>query len=370
MTKPSDPSAFPRVSDEALDDLQQRLERFRQVPVVSGSAFDGSELGVGPDLIARLVERWRGGFDWRAQEERLAALPWRETTEAAVPVRAIVAEVPGAPVVLLLHGWPDSVLRFERILPSLSDVTVVAPAIPGYPFAAATDGEALPPTGAADAIAAAMREFGFDRYVISAGDVGCNVGEALAARHPDAVTALHLTDVSQQHFLNGTPDDLDEEERAYVEHGMRWQAAEGAYSHEHSTRPHTLSVALGDSPAGLAAWIVEKLARWTDSDGELENAFTLDEALTWVSAYWFSGCIGTSFAPYAAVDPQNWPRVEAPTVFTVFPHDLVNAPRRFAERLFAVADWREFERGGHFAAWERPDDYLWGVRRALELARG
>lgn len=213
-----------------------------------------------------------------------------------------------------------------------------------------------------------MAEFGLDRYVASAGDVGCDVAEALAARHPGAVAALHLTDISQNHYLAGPPDDLDDEERAYVEHGRRWQAAEGGYMHEQSTRPHTLAVGLGDSAVGLTAWIVEKLVRWTDSDGRLENAFTLDEALTWVSAYWFSGSIGTSFAPYAADDPQDWARTAAPTVFTVFPRDLVNAPRRFAERYFEVADWREFGLGGHFASWERPDDYLWGVRRALELA--
>jgi pimeloyl-ACP methyl ester carboxylesterase len=367
MTVPA--NVFPRVSDEQLDDLQQRLRRFRPVPNLDSEAFEGAELGVDADLIARLVEHWRDRFDWRAQEERLAALPWRETTRAAVPVRAIVAEVPDALVVLLLHGWPDSVLRFERLLPHLGDVTVVAPALPGYPFAAATDRAGLPPTALADAVAAAMAEFGFSRYIVSAGDVGCDVGEALAARHPEAVAALHLTDVSQRHFLDNPPDDLDDEEQAYVEHGHRWQAAEGGYMHEQSTRPWTLAVGLGDSPAGLAAWIVEKLVRWTDSDGRLENAFTLDEALTWVSAYWFSGAIGTSFSPYAANEPKDWPRIQTPTVFTVFPRDLVNAPRRFADRYFAVAGWRAFDRGGHFASWERPDDYLWGVRRALELAR-
>ena len=365
-------TVFPRVSDDALADLQERLRWFRPVPQLGGPAFAGTELGVEPELLGRLVEHWRDRFDWRAQESRLAALPWPQTERAAVPLRAIVAEVTDAPVVLLLHGWPDSVLRFERLLPLLDDVTVVAPALPGYPFAAATDPAGLPPSAAADAVAAAMAEFGYDRYVVSAGDVGCDVAEALAARHPSAVSALHLTDVSQRHYLDAGPellDDLDDEEGAYVEHGRRWQAAEGGYMHEQSTRPWTLAAALGDSPAGLAAWIVEKLVRWTDSDGRLENAFTLDEALTWVSAYWFSGAIGTSFAPYAADDPKDWPRIQAPTVFTVFPHDLVNAPRRFADRFFAVADWRDFDSGGHFAAWERPADYAWGVRRALELAQ-
>lgn len=276
---------FARVTPDALDDLTDRLSRTRAVPVPTL----GRPLGVDPDLLAGLLAHWRDGFDWRAHEDRIAAHPWVETEETAVPVRA--------------------------------------------------------------------------------GDVGCDVAEALAARHPAMVTALHLTDVSQYHFLAGLPDDLDDEERAYVARGHRWQAEQGGYMHEQSTRPGTLAAALGDSPAGLAAWIVEKLVAWTDSDGDLSRAFTPDEALTWVSAYWFTGSIGTSFAPYAAGGAKDWPRIEAPTVFTVFAHDLVNAPRRFAERFFRVADWREHAHGGHFAAWERPDDYLWGLRRAVELRR-
>jgi pimeloyl-ACP methyl ester carboxylesterase len=255
------------------------------------------------------------------------------------------------------------------VLPELADVTVVVPALPGFPFAAPVDGGGLSAVAMADAVAGALRELGFDRSVVSAGDVGCDVAEALAARHPEAVTALHLTDVSQYHFLVDLPEDLSEEERAYVADGHRWQAEQGGYMHEQATRPGTLAAGLGDSPAGLAAWIVEKLVAWTDSDGDLTRAFTPDEALTWVSAYWFTGTIGTSFAPYAAGGAKDWPRIEAPTVLTVFAHDLVNAPRRFAERFFAVADWREHARGGHFAAWERPSDYLWGVRRAVELRR-
>jgi pimeloyl-ACP methyl ester carboxylesterase len=363
----SAPAAFSVVDEEAIADLRDRLRRYRSVARAPRPAT-GADLGVDEALLDRLLVRWRDGYDWRVHEERIAAYPWESTSRADVPVRAIVSRVPDALVVLLLHGWPDSVLRFERLFPLLSDVTVVAPALPGYPFSPTTSPAGLSPVRSADAIAAAMTEFGFERYVVSAGDVGCDVAEALAARHPDAVAALHLTDVSQLHFISGAPDDLDGEERAYVDRGRRWQAEEGGYSHEQSTRPHTLAVGLGDSPAALGAWIVEKLVRWTDSEGHLSRAFTLDEALTWVSAYWFTGTIGSSFTPYAAREPKNWPRIEAPTVFTVFPRDLVNAPRQFAERFFTVADWRTFDRGGHFAAWERPDDYAWGIRRALTLA--
>lgn len=358
--------AFVRATPDALEDLTDRLARTRTVRTPAL----GRPLGVDPDVLADLLAHWRTGFDWRAQEDRIAAWPWFETEQAAVPVRAIVRRAaPDAPVVVLLHGWPDSVLRFERVLPELADVTVVVPALPGFPFAAPVDGGGLSAVAMADAVAGALRELGFDRYVVSAGDVGCDVAEALAARHPEAVTALHLTDVSQYHFLVDLPGDLTEEERAYVARGHRWQAEQGGYMHEQATRPGTLAAGLGDSPAGLAAWIVEKLVAWTDSDGDLTRAFTPDEALTWVSAYWFTGTIGTSFAPYAAGGAKDWPRIEVPTVFTVFAHDLVNAPRRFAARFFAVADWREHPHGGHFAAWERPSDYLWGVRRAVGLRR-
>jgi pimeloyl-ACP methyl ester carboxylesterase len=357
-------NAFEPTDPAVIHDLRERLGRFRPV---EGVGLPGDR-GIDRLLIERLVRRWRTGFDWGAQERRIAAYPWVQTSHTRVPIRAIVSRAVGpAPVVLLLHGWPDSVLRFERLFPRLADVTYVALALPGFPFAAPSAG--MSSVDMADAVAEAMAELGFDRYVISAGDVGSDVAEALAGRHPGAVTALHLTDVSQLHYLVDPPADLDEQEREYAASGHRWQAAEGGYMHEQSTRPDTLAVGLGDSPAGLAAWIVEKLIRWTDSDGELGRVFTDDEALTWVSAYWVTGAIGTSFGPYAASRPMDWPRVEAPTVFTIFPKDLVNAPRQFAERFFDVVAWREHEAGGHFAAWERPDDYLWGLRRALDERR-
>lgn len=353
---------FEPASPAVLDDLDERLRRFRAVPGVGGSV----DRGIEASWLRPLLRTWTERYRWREHERRIAAYPWAQS-ETEVPVRAIVAPAPAdRPVVLLLHGWPDSVLRFERVIPELADVTLVIPALPGYPFAAPTQRGGFSSVELADAVAAAMIDFGFDSYVVSAGDVGCDVAEALAARHSDAVRALHLTDVSQYHFLVGLPDDLDDQERAYVEHGRRWQQQEGGYMHEQSTRPDTLAVGLGDSPAGLLAWIGEKLLRWTDSRDA--PAFTDEELLTWVTAYWTSGSIGTSFAPYAAASPKGWGRVETPTVFTIFPQDLVNAPRRFADRFFAVADWREFERGGHFGAWERPADYVWGVRRAIALA--
>lgn len=355
-------AAPPRTPDAAIADLRERLTRQRRGAVAAEPLLDGMS-GV---LLDRLLERWRHGFDWRAQEDRIRALPW-VTTDGDVPLRMLrTGPVGAAPAVVLLHGWPDSVLRFSRLLPLLTDLDVVVPALPGFPFALAPGG--LPASGMAAAVGDALDRLGLERVVLSAGDVGTDVAEALVAEQPGRVAALHLTDVSQYHFLHGLPDDLTPEEQAYVRRGTAWQQTEGGYMHEQSTKPATLAVGLRDSPAGLLAWIAEKLVAWTDHGDDLSSVFTDDELLTWVSAYWFSGAIGTSFTPYAVPTPKAAARVEVPTVLTVFPRDLVNAPRSFAERLFDVRAFVEPQRGGHFAAWEQPGAYADGVRAAVALA--
>jgi pimeloyl-ACP methyl ester carboxylesterase len=355
----------PQVSSDDIDDLTRRLRAFRSVPVPSGHGWDR---GVESGYFEALMDYWASEYDWRAHEERIRGLGW-EIAGRSRPLRVVHRPAANArATVLLLHGWPDSVLRFEKILPRLDDVNVVAPALPGFPFAAAVPEGGMSSIDMAAAVAEAMSDLGYERYIVSAGDVGCDVAEALAAAHPAAVSALHLTDVSQYHFLVDPPSDLSPQEQEYIRYGHHWQATEGGYMHEQSTKPHTLAVGLGDSPAGTAAWILEKLRAWTDCDGVVQSVFTRNELLTWISAYWFGRCIGTSFTPYAAGGAKSWPKITTPTVFTVFPKDLVNAPRDFAERFFTVEQWMEYGRGGHFAAWEQPDDYLSGISAAIGIA--
>lgn len=320
------------------------------------------------DVLTDLIAYWHDTYDWPVHEDRLRNLPWVLTEQAEVQVRAIHqrSAVPGAPTVVLLHGWPDSVLRFTKVLALLTDVDVVVPALPGFPFAAPVSQGGLSAWDIGTAVAAALEEMGVQRYVLSAGDVGSDVAEAITAQHPDRVLALHLTDVTQMRYLIDPPADLTAEEAAFVERGRRWQASEGAYGHEQSTKPHTLAVGLGDSPAGLAAWILEKLRSWTDCAGDVWSVFDRDEMLTWVMAYWTTGAIGTSFTPYAAAATQpRAGRLTAPAVFTIFPRDLVNAPRSWAERFFDVRSWSKLAAGGHFAAFEQPGHYVSGIRSAL-----
>jgi pimeloyl-ACP methyl ester carboxylesterase len=354
--------APPSVSSRALEDLRWRLRALRSVKLISS---EGWSLGVDPVYLDGLLRVWRDAYDWREVEGRVRAMPWTVAGDVQARVRVVHQRTarPDATAIVLLHGWPDSVLRFERVLPLLDDVHVLVPALPGYPFAHGTSRPVRSAAEIATAVAAAIADLGYDRYVVSAGDVGTDVAECLAAVHPQRVAALHLTDLSHRHALVDPPQDLSTEEHAYLARVRRWHADEGAYNHQQSTRPNTLAIGLGDSPAGLAAWIIEKLHSWSDCAGDLESVFSRTEVLDWVSAYWLTGSIGTSFAPYAHRATPG--PIEPPVFFTIFPGDIINAPKEFAARFLDVRSWTVASGGGHFDAWERPTDYVEGLKRAI-----
>ena len=217
--------------------------------------------------------------------------------------------------------WP-AVRTFHRVVPSLPASRFSRPTTPGWT-----------PARMADAVAELMTANGYDRFLVSGGDIGSSVAEQLARRHPDRVIALHLTDVPYTHLFSVDPAELTEAERAYLAAGRQWQMSEGAYALIQSTKPTTAAVGLADSPAGLAAWIVEKLRSWSDCDGQLERRFSQDEVLTWVTLYWVTNTIGSSFIPYVEYEPGDDSEVTVPTGVTIFPKDLVTAPRDFAERF-------------------------------------
>ena len=343
-----------------MDELRERLGRTRRV--ATPWSDDGTR-GVTGASLDQLLDHWANGYDWGVHERRIGELPWVTVPAGGTGLQVIHQRSadPDAPVVVLLHGWPDSVLRFERVLPLLTDMHVVVPALPGFPFAAQLTAPGMSVSRIAWIVAEAVDELGYPRCTVSGGDVGGTVAEILAAGHPDKVAALHLTDVSPLHALTADPAGLAPDAAAYLGRAAQWFRTEGGYIAEQSTRPNTLAIALGDSPAGLAAWITEKLQAWSG-----ESAFTMDELLTWVTAYWATGTIGTSFTTYT--EPAAIPdRVETPTVLSAFPHDIKPAPRSYAEAFLNVRDYVEHRAGGHFAAWEQPQAYADDVRRAVKL---
>jgi pimeloyl-ACP methyl ester carboxylesterase len=360
------------VPDEELEDLRARLEKTRWPDAVEGAGWEyGTEL----EFAKTLCRYWAKEFDWRAQETRLNRL-----RQFRVPIDGLqlhfVHEPGKAPgrrplPLLLLHGFPDSFWRFERIIPRLTDPArfgahpeeafdVIVPSLPGFGFSDRAQEPGMTPRRIAALLAQLMRELGYERYAVHGGDWGSQVADELGKVVPDALLGAHHTEVGWQRLFALDPNQLSEAERAYVEAGKRWQQAEGAYALIQATKPQSLAYAMTDSPAGLAAWIVEKLRAWSDSAGEVERRFSKDELLTNISIYWFTRTAGSAFRLYfetlrEAAPPslERDPRV--PRAFAIFPKDMVNAPREFAERFYDVRRWTAMPRGGHFAAFEEPD---------------
>ena len=347
------------VPDAVLDDLRERLVRTRWPVAVEGVGWDR---GTDPAYLRDLIAYWADGFNWRRQEAALNELPHFRADGLHFVHQRVTAD--DALPVLLLHGWPDSFLRYRKVLPLLTDVHVVVPSLPGYGF---SDPPTAPGRASrqamAERMAGLMAALGYDRYVVSGGDIGGGTAEHLALAHPDRVAGLHLTDVALWRMATVDPGDLSAAERDYLAGAQDWQRREGAYLQLQSTKPMTAAYGLSDSPAGLAGWIVEKLRSWSD---DFAAAFPPDELLTHLTLYWVTNTIGSSFGPYVERppgDPDS--RVTVPTAVSVFPKDLVKAPREFAERFFAVRRWVEHDRGGHFAALEVPDLFAGDLRAFL-----
>jgi len=356
-------SAFAvEIPRETLDDLDRRLAATRWPDAV----VDDWTWGTPPEPLRRLVDRWRGGYDWRATEARINAHEQGLVRVGGLGIHYLRAGTRGATPLLLLHGWPDSPLRFERALPLLADrFDLVVPSIPGYGFSERPRRPGHGPSAVADALAGLMDALGLGRYGVHGGDIGSAIGEAVALRHPGRVIGLHLADVPFWHRYAFDASTATDEERRFLDAMAAWAAEEGAYAALHRTKPQTLAYALEDSPVGLAAWFLEKLRTWSDCGGDVWSVFAPDEVIDDVMLYWVTRTAGSAVRYYrdSALHPGDpAARVTIPTAFAIFPRDIAPAPRGYAERFFDVARWTEMPRGGHFGAWEQPSLFAADVR--------
>ncbi len=364
----------------ALDDLRARVRATRWPDAPEDA---GWSLGTDVAYLRELAAYWADGFDWPAQEAALARLPRFRVRLGGLGIHFVHARAaapagtpePVLPLVLC-HGWPDSFWRYAKVIPLLTDpgahgadpadaFDVVVPDMPGYGYSDRPAGPPLDSIAVAGLWAELMGVLGYPRFGAAGGDIGSHVSRYLGLDHPGRVVAVHRMDAGLPVFA-GDPADLAPEERAWLERAAAWGAAEGAYGALHRTKPQTAAVGLTDSPAGLAAWITEKLRAWSDCHGEIERSFTKDEILTNVTIYWLTGTIGPSMRMYhanAAIPPaQLARRVEVPSGFALFPGDIARPPRAWLERVANVVRVTEPARGGHFAPFEEPELYAQELR--------
>jgi pimeloyl-ACP methyl ester carboxylesterase len=358
-------------SQPAVDDLRDRLRRTRWPDEIAGANW-----GYGVDLrfLRQICEFWKDRFDWKAQVEKFSAVPHYRFFTKNIGIHFIHARGKGAaPIPLILtHGWPGSFLEMMRIIPLLTDPVahggdaadsfdVVVPSLPGYGF---SDRPTAPGTNLfriAELWADLMDELGYNRFAAQGGDLGAGVSTALGLRHPDRIIGIHLNYVpgSFRPFLEADAK-LTAAEEDFFKLVSQWLDDGGAYSHLQRTRPQTAAYGLNDSPAGLAAWILEKFREWSDCDGDVYRRFTPDELLANVTLYWMTETIHSSFRLYfeGRKAPLHFGKadfVRVPTAIAHFPRELPFPPRTWIERGYNVQHWTEMPRGGHFAAAEEPE---------------
>jgi pimeloyl-ACP methyl ester carboxylesterase len=370
-----------------LDDLRERLARARWPE--AETVADWSQ-GVPHGYLRELCGYWADGYDWRATEARLNALPQFRTEIDGLGIHFVHVRSPHPQALPLIftHGWPGSIVEFLKVIGPLTDPTadggeaadafhLVCPSLPGYGF---SDKPTRPGGGVgriADAGAALMARLGYGRYGAQGSDWGTSISASIGQQDPDHVAGIHLTPPL------APPDpatfhDLTEAERsalASLEHTGEW---ESGYSREQATRTQTIGYSLVDSPVGLCAWIVEKFWAWTDCDGHPENALTRDELLDNLMLYWLPGTGASSARLYWESSRQvnAWivgptdDTVAVPTGCSIFPKELQRPSRRWAAKRFLdIRYWNELDRGGHFAAFEQPELFVDEVRSFFRLVR-
>ena len=372
------------IEQRVLDDLNQRLDHTRWVDDLGDAGWDH---GLSIPYMRELASHWRSQFDWRYQEAALNRFSQaRVHLKGGLGIHFIHEKGRGpAPCpIILTHGFPDSIVRFSKLIPMLTDPAshgadpadafdVVAPSLPGYAFSdKPRPGATVFDVG--DMWHELMTEhLGYSRYGAHGGDWGSTVTELLARDHAREVLGIHLTDVPFMHAYQA-PSDPSHAEQKYLAAIEKFPQTQGAYALVQGAQPQVAAIGLADSPIGLAAWIVEKFRRWSDCDGELERVFTKDELLTNVMLYWATGTIASSFLPYydvAHIGAMGWMgqklkqwvgSASVPAAFAMFPKDLSSPPREWAERFFNVQRWTEMPRGGHFAALEEPEALAEDIR--------
>ncbi len=370
------------IAQPVLDDLTTRLQRTRWADAPAHAEW---QYGTNPVYLKELVDYWINQYDWRKQEAALNNFPHFKATIDGVGIHFIHVKGKGKnpKPLLLVHGWPDSFYRYHKVIALLTDPAshggnpddsydVIVPSLPGFGF---SDHVSMTHEHTAVIFAQLMTQvLGYQTFLAAGGDMGSGIIKSLAVQHPQAVKAIHLTDVG---YPNGTEDwaTMSPAEQEFGQFIQRWWYTEGAYNMIQSTKPQTLAMGLNDSPVGLASWILEKFNSWSDTKGNIENSFTKDELITNIMIYWVTETINTSIrtyleearASYGPQGPKAPVKVDVPTGVAVFPAEAP-MPIEWAQRMVNVKRYTKMPQGGHFAALEVPEQWVGEVNAFFSSA--
>jgi pimeloyl-ACP methyl ester carboxylesterase len=367
------------VDERVLADLRERLDRTRFPAAVEGT---GWEMGVRPEYMKDLVEHWRLRYDWREAERALNRLDHFVTRVDGIDLHFIHqrSKHANALPILLSHGWPGSIAEFLDVIGPLTDPEahggkaedafhVICPSLPGYGFSGRPMDRGWTPDRIAEAFLVVMDRLGYPRFGAQGGDWGRSITERVGS--DPRVVGIHL-----QFPPGSPPQGQDPKAGITPEEHERWVRRREelkdhyAYGAIQGTRPLTLGYGLNDSPAGLAAWIVDKFWAWSDHGGNLDSKFSKDKLLTNIMLYWVTETMPSSTRiyyeyghPVPAKPVARARRTDrVPVGVALFPKEIHRPARAWVERSYRLVHWTEMPRGGHFAALEEPGLWVDDVR--------
>ncbi len=374
------------VPEAVLKDLRERLARTRFPNEIEDA---GWSYGTDLSYLKELCAYWRSEFDWRAQERALNRFDHFRTEIDGLGIHFIHqrSKEKNAIPIIITHGWPGSFVEFTKIIESLTDPVahcgraedafdVICPSIPGYGFSDAPKKSGFGCRQVAEVFAKLMAKLGYTQYGAQGGDWGAVISTWLAAIDAAHVMGLHLTMTMgnpPEETSTEASEELSSKEKEDLEKMNQADDMEGGYAAIQSTKPQSLGYALNDSPAGLAAWIVEKFHKWSDCGGNVEKKFTKDELLTNIMIYWVTQSITSSMRIYYEARATGWKlvpeeKVTVPTGCTLSPIEP-QLPRKWVEESFNVTHWTVMPSGGHFVAFEEPEFLVKDTRKFFRTLR-
>ena len=400
------------VSAKVLDDLKYRLtHRKTYVQPLEDTAWT---YGISTKYLNTVLDYWRDEYNWTERQALLNKYPQFITTIQGLDIHFYHVKPTNLPKdknlkvlpLLILHGWPGSVVEFQKIIPILTKpwpnqnfvFEVIAPSLPGYGFSEGAVRPGMATTQMAVVFKNLMHRLGFEKFYVQGGDWGALISANMAVLFPEKVTGLHANMctilMSASTFAWSVigsyfPSLVGVSEHYSLYYPLSTTLStlieESGYFHIQATKPDTIGAALTASPDALAAYILEKFSTWTNKaykerdDGGLTEKYTLDELLDNIMIYWVSNSIATSVRLYAenfnsayrALKVEKLP-INVPTGCAVFPQDLLLQPKSLLKSRYPnIIQYNVMPRGGHFAAFEEPrllaDDIFSFVKKTEEL---
>ena len=360
-------------SDVEIQNVKTKVASFpwHEMPKDGGWSF-----GTNIDYMKNLADYWTKEYDWKSQEVRLNQFPNYKTKVDDLDIHFIIkkSSSPKAIPLILIHGWPGSIVEFLEIIDPLCEpekygnnnevcFDIIAPSIPGFAFSGKPENPIGPRKIASIFNKLMTEKLGYKKYVAQGGDWGSAISTWLGFDHSKNCKGIHINMLPARH-IDGPKT---EEEKSWDRQFSKDYVSQSGYFAIQSTKPQTLSYAMMDSPVGVAAWIIEKFYHWSDlEDRSLELTYQKDDLLTNIMIYILTKSFNTSSWIYygrakegGRILSQDGRRVEVPTGCAVYPKEFLTwPPKSYVERLFNIVHWSEMNRGGHFAALEQPSSLI------------